>query len=368
VAEIRCLIQELPARETESKSAKNPPAFFLLSPPRSGSTLLRIMLAGHPGLFAPPELELLSFNTLRERQLAFDGRYSFWLEGTVRAIMEARGLDATPASAVMRKCEEDNLTTQEFYRLLQQWIGGKTLVDKTPSYALDLRILERAETDFANARYIHLIRHPQGMVRSFKDARLDQVFFVRYKHQYPVCELAELIWVVSQQNILTFLQQVPDYRQFRVRFEDLVSRPELVARDMCRFLGIEFFDDMLRPYDGNRVRMTDGIHPLSKMVGDVRFYEHSRIDPAVASRWQASEGEYCLGTITRKLAESLGYSAFEDQPEGNGASPRPAVRAGSVPIQVLPRGAKDIDDLLAEMSGASDEEAESILQAKLRSS
>ena len=43
---------------------KNPPAVFVLSPPRSGSTLLRVMLGGHPRLFAPPELELLSFNTL----------------------------------------------------------------------------------------------------------------------------------------------------------------------------------------------------------------------------------------------------------------------------------------------------------------
>src|SRR3954466_6093857 len=47
---------------------KNPPAVFVLSPPRSGSTLFRVMLAGHPGLFAPPELELLSFNTLAERR------------------------------------------------------------------------------------------------------------------------------------------------------------------------------------------------------------------------------------------------------------------------------------------------------------
>src|SRR5262249_12661694 len=29
---------------------------FILSPPRSGSTLLRVLLAGNPALFAPPEL------------------------------------------------------------------------------------------------------------------------------------------------------------------------------------------------------------------------------------------------------------------------------------------------------------------------
>ncbi|MEA2693633.1 MAG: hypothetical protein QOJ16_3020, partial [Acidobacteriota bacterium] len=49
---------------------RNPRAVFILSPPRSGSTLLRVMLAGHPDLFAPPELELLGFGTLAEREAA----------------------------------------------------------------------------------------------------------------------------------------------------------------------------------------------------------------------------------------------------------------------------------------------------------
>ncbi|OQW93758.1 MAG: hypothetical protein BWK79_09495, partial [Beggiatoa sp. IS2] len=57
------------------KANKNPPAVFILSSPRSGSTLLRVMLAGHSQLFAPPELHLLTFNTLAERQSAFSGMY-----------------------------------------------------------------------------------------------------------------------------------------------------------------------------------------------------------------------------------------------------------------------------------------------------
>src|SRR5947209_3853134 len=68
-------------------AAKNPPAAFILSPPRSGSTLLRVMLAGNPRLFAPPELELLSFHTLAERREALPGRNSFWLKRVSRAVM-----------------------------------------------------------------------------------------------------------------------------------------------------------------------------------------------------------------------------------------------------------------------------------------
>src|SRR5262249_29416015 len=143
LAEVRRLIRPLPV----SAATKNPPAIFILSPPRSGTTLLRVMLAGHPRLFAPPELELLSFNTLAERRAAFTGKDSFWLEGTLRAIMQIKGCDADEAQHLMRSMEERGLTTKECYRQLLTWLGERILVDKTPSYALDQTILERAEVD-----------------------------------------------------------------------------------------------------------------------------------------------------------------------------------------------------------------------------
>jgi hypothetical protein len=158
------------------------------------------MLAGHPLLFAPPELELLSFNTLAERKAAFSGRHSFWLEGVIRAMMEIKHCDAEQAKSMMEDCEHQKLTTQQFYQLMQEWIGEKCLVDKSPSYALNAEILKRAESNFENAFYIHLLRHPYGMIRSFEKAKLDQVFF-RYEHRFPIRELAELIWLLSHQNI-----------------------------------------------------------------------------------------------------------------------------------------------------------------------
>ena len=56
----------------------------------------------------------------------------------------------------MEECEEQQLTTKQFYGLLQDWLGSRVLVDKTPSYALDLEILRRAESDFAGTRYMPL--------------------------------------------------------------------------------------------------------------------------------------------------------------------------------------------------------------------
>src|SRR5262249_3795882 len=55
LADFRRLIPALPPLRTPI-SRKNHKVVFVLSAPRSGSTLFRVMLAGHPQLFAPPEL------------------------------------------------------------------------------------------------------------------------------------------------------------------------------------------------------------------------------------------------------------------------------------------------------------------------
>jgi len=62
----------------DTSGKKNKPAIFILSPPRSGSTLLRVILGGHPSLFSPPELYLLSFNTLQQRKEKFSGHIDFF--------------------------------------------------------------------------------------------------------------------------------------------------------------------------------------------------------------------------------------------------------------------------------------------------
>ena len=138
------------------------------------------MLGGHPRLFAPPELELLSFKTMAERRAAFPGRDSFWLEGAVRAVIEARGCDAEEAAGSSRPASARAGRRASFYRQLQEWIGGRMLVDKTPSYALDPGGAEAGRRGLRRSRcYIHLVRHPHGMIASFEEARLDQIFFRR---------------------------------------------------------------------------------------------------------------------------------------------------------------------------------------------
>jgi thioesterase domain-containing protein len=209
---------------------------------------------------------------------------------------------------------------------MQDWIGDRTLVDKTPSYALHTSIMKRAEADFDNALYIHLLRHPLGMIRSFEEAKLDQIFF-RYAHPFSRRELAEMIWTISHQNILEFLKDVPIGRQHQLKFEDLVSRPRESLEQICKFLSVELHADMLQPYKNGAQRMTDGIHAESRMLGDVKFHSFNGIEAGVGERWKEHAGRYDLAEETQAVAALLGYeSVVSRNPEQPSVS-EPALRS-----------------------------------------
>ena len=307
------LVRTLPPRAAaRTGEPKNPPAIFVLSPPRSGSTLLRVMLAGIPRLFSPPELQLLNYNTLAERKAMLDtDRDRFWLEGTVRAIMEIRHCTSGEAEQLMAEAEGEGLSVKAFYRRLQEWLGESIFTEKTPTYPLDPATLRRAEEDFENAKYIHLVRHPCPMISSFEEAKLQVFFppFLKGPHHLGVHEMAELIWTICHRNILDFLATVPAARQHRVQFEHLVTDPETETRRIAEFLEVPYHPAMANPYrKAQGDRMTDALHPLARMLGDVKFHAHGRVRPEAAERRQGRFPEQKLGAPTRQLAERFGYT------------------------------------------------------------
>jgi hypothetical protein len=338
---------------------KNPRAIFLLSPPRSGSTLLRVMLAGHDRLFSPPELELLSFGTMADRKAAYANIPAQWLEGVVRTVMEVRQCGVEEAREFMSECEESATTTQEFYRMLQERLGDRLLIDKTPSYPGRIEILRRAEEIFDEPLYIHLLRHPCAMVKSYVDYRMHEAFMMRFGVNMPNPftpeQMAELSWIVSHENILQHLATVPPERRHRLRFEDVVRQPEQTMQALCDFLGFEYQPEMIHPYDHPEKKMLDGVVPEDRMYGDQKFIvKHKAIDPSVADAWKENMSSAFLGEPARKLAAEFGYEDLEPP------APPPAPVAGigeldHAPIARQSRG-EEIEDMLAGLDSLSDED------------
>jgi acyl transferase domain-containing protein/fermentation-respiration switch protein FrsA (DUF1100 family) len=276
------------------------PVVFLLSAPRSGSTLLRVMLAGHPGVFCPPELHLLGFTTMRERSLALQG--SYLQEGLQRAVQELTRGSAEEAKALEEQWVADDLTVQAVYARLHEMAGGRLVIDKSPSYAASPDTLKNAEALFTSAKYIHLLRHPISVIDSFVKNRFDRLLGLT--GQSPRVA-AEKIWIESNANVSELFQSIERVRTTALRYEDLVRDPEHAMRELCAFLSIPFHEGLLKPYEAGR--MTDGLQTQSVSIGDPGFLNHKYIDPSLADVWRNAEGASLLGYQARRLAVEYDY-------------------------------------------------------------
>lgn len=296
----------------KATTEKNKPAVFILAPPRSGTSLLRVMLAGHPGLFAANELQLLGFDTMQERSVAYQGKFSLWSEGLIRVIMQLKNCDADQAKIIVDEYIQKGYSTQQFYAVIQDWIGDQLLIDKSPSYALDLEVLRKAERDFDQPLYIQLVRHPYSMITSFSKMHMDQVMYLD-PHDYDSQELGELIWMKSHENISAFFSEIPDHRCIRIHYEDLVKYPEETMRQLCTQFAWEYHPDLIQPYQGLDKKMTDGIYSNSKPMGDVKLLEHGAIKSHLAEAWKGVLDNNFLSKNTWDLATTLGCSVPFDQ-------------------------------------------------------
>ncbi len=282
------------------------PMVFVLSTPRAGSTLLRAMLQGHPGLFAPPELHLLGYGTLQERRtgLAETGLE----EGLIDAVRHLRGVSAEVARAEIEAMTAEGGTIADAYRLLQSLAAPASLVDKSPTYGRDPEVLRQSRELCPNARYVHLVRDPRAVAESIVRNRFHRLID---PHGEDPWQTAEAIWRRINRNVIEFLRDVPDGNQLTVRYEDLVRDPQSEMRRICEFLGVAPDREMLDPYGGER--MLDGLHEGSLSIGDPNFLQHEQIDTSLAQGWgDGLSDDFRLTPEGGELAVRFGYADAVD--------------------------------------------------------
>lgn len=285
---------------------------FIVGAPRSGTTLLRVMLAGHPELFVPPEMILAPFETMAERKALLDRRY--WEKGGLRrALMGLRGIDVEAAKALEESMS--GWTTAEVYADLAA--SGRMIVDKCPHLAAAPAALERLHRTWPAARWIWIVRHPGSVLRSVENMPMAEVLLEGYAEPRD-------IWRAGNETLRTFLATVPADRQCRIAYEDLVTDARPVMERVAATLGVPFVEALLDPYEGDRMR--DG-PPGARAVGDPNMAGRGRIEPELATRWLAGFDPDDASPGTAALASSLGYDLS--------ALPAPPIRRTTEAIQAL---------------------------------
>src|SRR5262245_59498081 len=180
---------------------------FLLSCARSGSTLLRVMLAGHRDLFCPPELNLLPFDSMAERAAKLGEcrmeRYGDIglspAQGLERALMELEQASAEQSRHIVEERIRADKPVASVYKTICDLAEPRGLVDKSTLYASRLETLMRAERLFTKPLYVYLFRHPYSVIESLVRNR-----YRRDPERDPV-GAAEALWARANSNIIEFL-------------------------------------------------------------------------------------------------------------------------------------------------------------------
>ena len=296
---------------------------FLLGAPRSGTTLLRVMLAGHPQIFGPPEMLLAPFATMAERSEHVAKRY--WEKGGLRrAYMELDGIDVDAAKQVVADLESK--TVPEVYAELQAKLDGRVLLDKCPHLCALPDALERLHGWYPDARYVWLVRNPGSVIRSIENMPMAEVMLDGYGTD------PKRIWTDGNGTIERFLEKLPSERWVRVNYEEIVESPERPLKAICETLGLPFDPRVTDPYEGDRMRTGP---KGARAIGDPNMAGRGKLDPKLASKWLASFDHRTVDDETKAMAKRFGYDLE--------AIPLPAVTGVSDAIGKLFDTARELE-------------------------
>ena len=233
------------------------PPLFILSPPRSFTTITCAMLGNHPEMFGLAETNLFVADTLDQLRNTYRFRPTAQ-HGLLRSIAELGFGEQSAANVeAVRSWLGDNsdMSTAEMFRVMGEWAENRILIEKSPLHVYSAGALERMHEHFPDARYLHLTRHPRCMLDSAAKLK-ERVLETRgdlaqrsNRGRNPMMSENNLdpdtAWLKPHLRILEFLENVPSAQQLRLRGEDLLSETRGSLRQICGWLGGRDDDEAL---------------------------------------------------------------------------------------------------------------------------
>jgi 3-oxoacyl-(acyl-carrier-protein) synthase/acyl carrier protein len=288
------------------------PILFILSCPRSGSSLLQLCLQVNAALYAGQELYLLLFDTLGERAANPDMKHLSY--GLVQTFAEVLGVSHRVASARVELFGAD-CPTWQVYEALQRMVAFRILVDKTPAYAYNVNIMYRSTEIFVASRYIHLIRHPYSCIASWVELMRDTL-----NVSGTTWTSVEQAWVASQSACDEFMDFLEKRRplglhqtpSMLLRYEDFLRDPAGITRSVCEsLLNIKWTAEMASPYQTTAIesfRSNGGF----VATNDLKLLKRKRIEPEQADKWREVHLPQPLLEATKQLAMARDYELLPD--------------------------------------------------------
>jgi hypothetical protein len=211
---------------------------FIISPGRSGTTLLRSMLVAGGEIAIPPEsfvigptiLKYVSFNStwndiVRLVVAQFESHQKFYRWETDLRLAYRAGINIPYSDRSLARLID------EIFRcyLRQQLPDALYWGDKSPMNTFYLTWISKT---FPKARYIHMLRDGRDVVASAVE-------------QGQEVQSAVQRWNHGTRECLKLSKEIGSDRFLEIRYEELVSEPVDTLIRVCSFLGLRYKSRML---------------------------------------------------------------------------------------------------------------------------
>jgi hypothetical protein len=212
------------------------PVPFVIGIPRSGTTIMRLMLDAHPALAIPAETYFMkefygNQNISAEHFLYHLREHSFWVDFDFNSpafISRLNNISPFNVSDGIR----------EFHKAYAESYGKSRWGHKSPDYYKDIELIEQL---LPEAYFIHMIRDGRDVALSQRAASGHLVM--------------DCVRVWTHELFEFFESGFTPQHYLEVRFDDLIFNQIDTLHKICEFIELEFTSSMLYSHKYAKARM-----------------------------------------------------------------------------------------------------------------
>ncbi|OJF09877.1 sulfotransferase family protein [Couchioplanes caeruleus] len=209
--------------------------------PRSGTTMLQLMLHAHPRIAIPPETRFV-LAAYRERREFGDLRVAENRRALARRIVDRRetrfcdlGLDAEETVELITAGQGTlGSALGTIFQRYAARFGKPRWGDKRPAYLHNVDILLRL---FPDAQFVNIVRDGRDCVASLKEMSWHR------KDIYATVAA----WARAVDDARRAARRLGPSQWYELRYEDLVADPQGRLGELCAYLGEDYHPAMAEP-------------------------------------------------------------------------------------------------------------------------
>ena len=260
--------------------------FFLIGAERSGTTLLRLMLDGHPQLSWLNEFEYAVDRIDSASSWPDLAGYLDWL--TVHRIFQATGFSI-----------DESL---DYPLLIESFLEQKQRRDQKPVVGATChRYYDRLRRLFPQAKFIYLLRDPRDVARS--NIGMGWAGNVWYGIERWI--EAEKLWQQVKAGL-----EADD--AFELRYEELIAAPEQILTALCKFMGLEYDQRMLEYPERTTYSKPDPT--LTEQWRRKLLLRELELVEYRAGKWMAARGyELASGSPSEPTSQDLAFLSMQNK-------------------------------------------------------